>query len=76
MHNSYLGKQKLIKKMYHTIYFPGVTRHVGDGLLLERSQRTGRVNTLGIAPWGIVENNQDLIGHNTEVPYHSISSPR
>ncbi|XP_066138176.1 transient receptor potential cation channel trpm isoform X6 [Euwallacea fornicatus] len=54
----------------------GVTRHVGDALLLERSQRTGRVNTLGIAPWGIVENNQDLIGHNTEVPYHSISSPR
>lgn len=49
---------------------------MGDGLLLERSQRTGRVNTLGIAPWGIVENNQDLIGHNTEVPYHSISSPR
>ncbi|XP_019755238.2 transient receptor potential cation channel trpm isoform X3 [Dendroctonus ponderosae] len=54
----------------------GVTKHVGDALLLERSQRTGRVNTLGIAPWGIVENNQDLIGHNTEVPYHSISSPR
>ncbi|CAH0550311.1 unnamed protein product [Brassicogethes aeneus] len=54
----------------------GVTKHVGDALLLERSQRTGRVNTLGIAPWGIVENNQDLIGHNNEVPYHSISSPR
>ncbi|XP_068894192.1 transient receptor potential cation channel trpm isoform X6 [Tenebrio molitor] len=54
----------------------GVTKHIGDALLLERSQRTGRVNTLGIAPWGIVENNQELIGHNTEVPYHSISSPR
>ncbi|XP_060536582.1 transient receptor potential cation channel trpm isoform X2 [Cylas formicarius] len=54
----------------------GVTKHIGDALLLERSQRTGRVNTLGIAPWGVVENNQDLIGHNTEVPYHSISSPR
>lgn len=54
----------------------GVTKHVGDALLLERSQRTGRVNTLGIAPWGIVENNHELIGHNTEVPYHSISSPR
>ncbi|RZB49885.1 hypothetical protein BDFB_009749, partial [Asbolus verrucosus] len=53
----------------------GVTRHIGDALLLERSQRTGRVNTLGIAPWGIVENNHELIGHNTEVPYHSISSP-
>ncbi|XP_045461707.1 transient receptor potential cation channel trpm isoform X20 [Harmonia axyridis] len=54
----------------------GVTKHVGDVLLLERSQRTGRVITLGITPWGIVENNQELIGHNKEVPYHSISSPR
>ncbi|KAJ8980323.1 hypothetical protein NQ317_008031 [Molorchus minor] len=53
-----------------------VTKHVGDALLLERSQRTGRVNIIGITPWGIVENYQDLIGHNYEVPYHSISSPR
>lgn len=56
--------------------FSGVTKHVGDVLLLERSQRTGRVITLGITPWGIVENNQELIGHNKEVPYHSISKPR
>lgn len=62
--------------LFHNYPKPGVTRHIGDALLLERSQRTGRVNTLGIAPWGIVENNQELIGHNTEVPYHSISSPR
>ncbi|KAJ8947842.1 hypothetical protein NQ318_009987 [Aromia moschata] len=54
----------------------GVTKHMGDALLLERSQRTGRVNIIGITPWGIVENNQDLIGRNREVPYHSISSPR
>lgn len=54
----------------------GVTRQVGDALLLERSQRSGRVITLGIAPWGIVENNHDLIGANRDVPYHSISSPR
>ncbi|BES91248.1 Transient receptor potential cation channel [Nesidiocoris tenuis] len=54
----------------------GVTRQVGDALLMERSQRCGRVVSIGIAPWGIVENNHELIGHNRDVPYHSISSPR
>ncbi|KAF5291334.1 hypothetical protein FQA39_LY03485 [Lamprigera yunnana] len=52
----------------------GVTRQVGDALLLERS--SGRVVSLGIAPWGIVENNYELIGLNRDVPFHSISSPR
>lgn len=56
--------------------FAGVTRHIGDALSGERSKRTGRVIALGIAPWGIVENNQELIGINKDVPYHSISSPR
>ncbi|KAG8245245.1 Transient receptor putative cation channel sub M member 7 [Homalodisca vitripennis] len=54
----------------------GVTRQVGDALLMERSQRSGRVVSIGIAPWGIVENNHELVGHNRDVPYHSISSPR
>ncbi|XP_021919467.1 transient receptor potential cation channel trpm isoform X2 [Zootermopsis nevadensis] len=54
----------------------GVTRQVGDALLLERSQRSGRVISIGIAPWGIVENNHELCGHNRDIPYHSISSPR
>ncbi|XP_014259871.1 transient receptor potential cation channel trpm [Cimex lectularius] len=43
---------------------------------MERSQRSGRVVSIGIAPWGIVENNHELVGHNRDVPYHSISSPR
>ncbi|KAG8042210.1 hypothetical protein G9C98_000201 [Cotesia typhae] len=33
----------------------GVTRQVGDALLLERAQRQGRVVSIGIAPWGILE---------------------
>lgn len=28
------------------------------------------------APWGIVERNHELLGHNRDVPCHSISSPR
>jgi len=54
----------------------GVTKQVGDALLLEGQQRTGRVVSIGIAPWGIVERNHELLGHNREVPCHSISSPR
>ena len=57
------------------ILYLGVTRQVGDALLLD-SQRPGRVVSIGIAPWGIIENNHELIGHNKDVPYHSISSPR
>ncbi|XP_020712699.1 transient receptor potential cation channel trpm isoform X4 [Ceratitis capitata] len=54
----------------------GVTKQVGDALLLEGQQRSGRVVSIGIAPWGIVERNHELLGHNREVPCHSISSPR
>ncbi|XP_012260882.2 transient receptor potential cation channel trpm isoform X3 [Athalia rosae] len=54
----------------------GVTRQVGDALLLERSQRQGRVVSIGIAPWGILENAHELVGRGRDVPYHSIASPR
>ncbi|XP_017773710.1 PREDICTED: transient receptor potential cation channel trpm isoform X3 [Nicrophorus vespilloides] len=54
----------------------GVTRQVGDALLTERSQRSGKIISLGIAPWGIIENNHELLGINRDVQYHSISSPR
>ncbi|XP_052899004.1 transient receptor potential cation channel trpm [Anopheles moucheti] len=54
----------------------GVTKQVGDALLLEGQQRSGRVVSIGIAPWGIVERNHELLGHNRDVPCHSISSPR
>lgn len=54
----------------------GVTKQVGDALSMEGQQRTGRVVSIGIAPWGIVERNVELLGHNRDVPCHSISSPR
>ncbi|KAL7047046.1 hypothetical protein ACKWTF_002774 [Chironomus riparius] len=54
----------------------GVTKQVGDALMAEGQQRSGRVVSIGIAPWGIVERNHELLGHNRDVPCHSISSPR
>lgn len=53
-----------------------MTKQVGDALLLEGQQRSGRLVSIGIAPWGIVERNHELLGHNRDVPCHSISSPR
>ncbi|XP_076047574.1 transient receptor potential cation channel, subfamily M isoform X4 [Oratosquilla oratoria] len=56
----------------------GVTRHVGEALASESSIRVrgGRVVSVGIAPWGIVERRQDLVSRNKDVPYHPINSPK
>lgn len=55
----------------------GVTRHVGDALISERSPRLrgGRVVSIGIAPWGVVENRQNLVGRKKDVT-NSIDQPR
>ncbi|XP_076249025.1 transient receptor potential cation channel, subfamily M [Calliopsis andreniformis] len=53
----------------------GVTRQVGDALLLERSQRQGRVVSIGIAPWGILDKSHELVGRGGEVTYDCLSSP-
>ncbi|XP_029159547.1 transient receptor potential cation channel trpm isoform X2 [Nylanderia fulva] len=53
----------------------GVTRQVGDALLLERSQRQGRVVSIGIAPWGILDKSHELISRGGEVSYDCVSSP-
>ncbi|CAL7938902.1 unnamed protein product [Xylocopa violacea] len=53
----------------------GVTRQVGDALLLERAQRQGRVVSIGIAPWGILDKSHELVGRGGEVPYDCLSSP-
>ncbi|XP_066585207.1 transient receptor potential cation channel trpm isoform X2 [Prorops nasuta] len=53
----------------------GVTRQVGDALLLERSQRQGRVVSIGIAPWGVLDKSHELISRGGEVSYDFLSSP-
>uniref|UniRef100_A0A0P4WG93 TRPM SLOG domain-containing protein n=1 Tax=Scylla olivacea TaxID=85551 RepID=A0A0P4WG93_SCYOL len=56
----------------------GVTRHVGEALVTESSLRvrSGHLVSVGIAPWGIIERRQDLVGRNKDVPYHPINSPK
>ncbi|XP_018615587.1 transient receptor potential cation channel subfamily M member 3 isoform X3 [Scleropages formosus] len=53
----------------------GVIRHVGDALKDHASKSRGKICTIGIAPWGIVENQDDLIGKDVVRPYQTMSNP-
>ncbi|KAI1889620.1 hypothetical protein AGOR_G00164800 [Albula goreensis] len=53
----------------------GVIRHVGDALKDHSSKSRGKVCAIGIAPWGIVENKEDLIGRDVTKPYQTMSNP-
>nr|XP_006629107.1 PREDICTED: transient receptor potential cation channel subfamily M member 1 [Lepisosteus oculatus] len=53
----------------------GVIRHVGDALKDHCSKSRGKICAIGIAPWGIVENKEDLIGRDVTRPYQTMSNP-
>uniref|UniRef100_A0A8C9XBD3 Transient receptor potential cation channel subfamily M member 1 n=1 Tax=Sander lucioperca TaxID=283035 RepID=A0A8C9XBD3_SANLU len=53
----------------------GVIRHVGDALKDHSSKSRGKVCAIGLAPWGIVENKEDLIGRDVTRPYQTMSNP-
>ena len=48
----------------------GVTRHVGDAISDRTLKAKNKIVAIGIAPWGIVENKDDLIGKDvsTAIP--------
>ncbi|ESP05269.1 hypothetical protein LOTGIDRAFT_102152, partial [Lottia gigantea] len=52
----------------------GVTRHVGDAISDRTTKAKNKVVAIGISPWGVVENRDDLIGRDIVVPYHCVSS--
>lgn len=47
----------------------GVIRHVGDALKDHSSKSRGKVCAIGIAPWGILENKEDLIGKDVRISF-------
>ncbi|CAM9146655.1 unnamed protein product, partial [Lampetra planeri] len=53
----------------------GVIRHVGDALKDHSSKSRGKVCAIGIAPWGILENKEDLIGKDVTKPYQTMANP-
>ena len=42
----------------------GVAKHVGDALKEHSSRSSRKICTIGIAPWGVIENRNDLIGRD------------
>ena len=40
----------------------GVTRHVGDAISDRTLKAKNKIIAIGIAPWGIVENKDELLG--------------
>lgn len=42
----------------------GVAKHVGDALKEHFSRSSKKICTIGIAPWGVIENRDDLIGRD------------
>uniref|UniRef100_A0A3Q2XLS3 TRPM SLOG domain-containing protein n=1 Tax=Hippocampus comes TaxID=109280 RepID=A0A3Q2XLS3_HIPCM len=53
----------------------GVIRHVGDALKEHSSKSRGKVCAVGIAPWGIVDNKDDLLGRDVSRPYGTMGNP-
>ena len=53
----------------------GVSQHVGEALISERCPRLrpGRVVSIGISPWGLIEGKQQLVQTKDDVRYHSKS---
>lgn len=51
----------------------GVIRHVGDALKDHASKSRGKICTIGIAPWGIVENQEDLVGKDVSARQYKIN---
>lgn len=45
-------------------FFLGVVKHVGDALKEHISRSSRKICTIGIAPWGVIENRNDLIGRD------------
>ncbi|XP_033120583.1 transient receptor potential cation channel subfamily M member 1-like isoform X2 [Anneissia japonica] len=53
----------------------GVTLHCGEALDNHSVKMRGRVVTIGIAPWGILNKKEALIGKGVSTPYHTVSCP-
>ena len=53
--------------VYNITLIAGVMRHVGDALGDTLVQARNNVVTIGIAPWGVVHNRNDLIGKDVSL---------
>lgn len=55
-----------------SLLFIGVSKHVGDALKAHSFQSLRKIWTVGIPPWGVIENQRDLIGKDvSREPFHN-----
>ncbi|XP_028268996.1 transient receptor potential cation channel subfamily M member 6 isoform X1 [Parambassis ranga] len=53
----------------------GVSKYVGEAVKTFGGHNLRKRNTVGITPWGAIENNEDLIGRDVFRPYQSLGNP-
>ncbi|KAG8505318.1 Transient receptor potential cation channel subfamily M member 7, partial [Galemys pyrenaicus] len=53
----------------------GVAKHVGDALKEHASRSSRKICTIGLAPWGVIENRNDLVGRDVVAPYQTLLNP-
>uniref|UniRef100_A0AAX7U7F5 Transient receptor potential cation channel, subfamily M, member 6 n=1 Tax=Astatotilapia calliptera TaxID=8154 RepID=A0AAX7U7F5_ASTCA len=53
----------------------GVSKYVGDAVKSFGSHDLRKRNTVGITPWGVIDNNMDLIGRDVFRPYQPLGNP-
>lgn len=44
-----------------------MAKHVGDALKEHASRSSRKICTIGIAPWGVIENRNDLVGRDVRM---------
>ncbi|XP_076417112.1 transient receptor potential cation channel subfamily M member 6 isoform X1 [Peromyscus maniculatus bairdii] len=52
----------------------GVSKHVGDALKAHSSKSLRKIWTVGILPWGVIENQRELVGKDVVCMYQTLSS--
>lgn len=53
----------------------GVSKHVGDALKAHSSMSLRKIWTVGIPPWGVIENQRELVGKDVVCMYQTLSNP-
>uniref|UniRef100_UPI0037E96C00 transient receptor potential cation channel subfamily M member 6 n=1 Tax=Semicossyphus pulcher TaxID=241346 RepID=UPI0037E96C00 len=53
----------------------GVSKYVGEAVKTFGSHNLRKRNTIGITPWGVIDNNTDLIGRDVFRPYQPVGNP-
>ncbi|KAM9391501.1 transient receptor potential cation channel subfamily M member 6 [Pholidichthys leucotaenia] len=53
----------------------GVSKYVGEAVKSFGSHDLRKRNTVGITPWGMIDNNVDLIGRDVFRPYQTVGNP-